>query len=152
MAELDEGGFSDVDSPSTTDPPAPSPALGMAKGDERRIKWPMARLIPKIYSAEIEPQKDGSLANWLKDEKIQRRNASVPVFPRSFDPTDLQRRIVQSRSTWQPIDSIENGSRNEETRRRIILRIGYRSNNVSNNVSFEVHEDEESRRNALNRI
>lgn len=31
-AELDEGGFSDVDSPSTTDPPASSPAL-------RRAAW-----------------------------------------------------------------------------------------------------------------
>jgi len=79
MAELDEGGFSDVDSPSTTDPPAPSPALGTAKGNERRIKWPMARLIPKIYTAEIEPQEDGGFAKRLRDEKIQRRR-----FPYRF--------------------------------------------------------------------
>ncbi|KYN33516.1 hypothetical protein ALC56_12228 [Trachymyrmex septentrionalis] len=32
MAELDEGGFSDVDSPSTTNPPASSPTLDAARG------------------------------------------------------------------------------------------------------------------------
>ncbi|KYN14323.1 hypothetical protein ALC57_13490 [Trachymyrmex cornetzi] len=32
MAELDEGGFSDVDSPSTTNPPASSPTLDRARG------------------------------------------------------------------------------------------------------------------------
>ncbi|KYM84119.1 hypothetical protein ALC53_05496 [Atta colombica] len=32
MAELDEGGFSDVDSPSTTNPPASSPTLNAARG------------------------------------------------------------------------------------------------------------------------
>ncbi|EZA59980.1 hypothetical protein X777_16183 [Ooceraea biroi] len=72
MAELDEGGFSDVDSPSTTDPPVSSPALDAARGNERRIKWPMARLIPKIYTAEIEPQQNRILMKWLKDWKIRR--------------------------------------------------------------------------------
>lgn len=33
MAELNEGGFSDVDSPLTTDPPASSPALDAARGE-----------------------------------------------------------------------------------------------------------------------
>jgi len=54
MVELDEGGFSDVNSPSTTDPPASSPTLDAARGNERRIKWPMVRLISKIYTAEIK--------------------------------------------------------------------------------------------------
>lgn len=33
MAELNEGGFSDVDSPLTTDPPASSLALDAARGE-----------------------------------------------------------------------------------------------------------------------
>jgi len=33
MAELNEGGFSDVDSPLTTDPPASSPVLDAARGE-----------------------------------------------------------------------------------------------------------------------
>lgn len=70
MAELDEGGFSDVDSPSTTDPPASSPTLDAAWGNERRIKWPMARLIPKIYTAEIEPQQNRILKDFEKPVSI----------------------------------------------------------------------------------
>jgi len=58
MVELDEGGFSDVDSPSLRihSPHPRSPDA--ARGNERRIKWPMARLISKIYTAEIEPQQN----------------------------------------------------------------------------------------------
>ena len=57
------GGFSDVNYPSRFHPPHPH------SGDERRIKWPMARLMPKIYTAEIgllkEVSKEGcSLAWW----------------------------------------------------------------------------------------